>query len=863
MTIRLLNTGSNKGSVIEMDLSKNGPQWPASGQSDIERQCAEQCVSQESTATLGGEMMRKFWGVLETEPLLTETELMPPPSSPPSPTPCVSVHNFNTSLISSTKRLATLNMQSPDEEVDIPYTDSRPLSLRDDAHNFSVNTVDRAHKPSDVLGMPQSFPTRPTMWSPFDDVYSGRNFTGASQPSMGYQHNQGYFGDRGNHLDWGHGEGDSQTNCSMLQQNDLSQRGGAPFPVLHRTQDTRTVMPHATGGSRGHDAVVHGGISPWHELHHNSGDVLGTQQVDVWPMTYQPTIQGDISPAGLDPYIQGDKEKKGMGANPKQCIISGCTTYPHRLARHLEKYHQLSPDVARSMCNTNKVKCFNENRPRYPSGRLSQGYTMCKTCGISFKRVYKHKCVLASVDGQPFTNDDNTVLQQHESNDLSLSMTTAPSILGLPLETDGQKQGNNSTDEKSDIEADFTVGNISLDGASGGGDASGDYNPTNVLQKGVSNEEDEIPEESVGVRHDGSSEKYKVDVDVTRLLEKVRAWACSAEGGMLEQSTLNTYISGCGRCIEYLGGTVASIAKYRDIGAPGGFIDQSFAAHIKARTTRVVIYGMKKLMQYFTMNKNDVFDNEFAAQTACIIMRNLAHSLKKRIALEINRHKVVGQDVVDRLIPKLVDYDVSEHCAAAKKIFAKANRGERIKPSEFNHIKAYLITSLFRISGHRTGVITNCLISQYVAAKIMSNNTYQIAVTQHKTAIGGDALITLPKDLFAEIATYLDVQRNRVKDATYLFATRTGSCMESGNIITAMCKALGMKLTVNDIRHLFVTVFVEDKASDTEMNALAKSMHHSRQTQEKYYDLYNQRKNSVEVYNGMTRRLRKYKVCIY
>ena len=110
------------------------------------------------------------WGI-EPDPLLSKKTIGPPPQT------MVPVHDSNASLISSTKRLAALNVQDPYESLSKAGNATRHDSLAVDATTAALDAEHGVHNGSGVVTSQQPLPACPRTWSPLDDVYSAHDLS--------------------------------------------------------------------------------------------------------------------------------------------------------------------------------------------------------------------------------------------------------------------------------------------------------------------------------------------------------------------------------------------------------------------------------------------------------------------------------------------------------------------------------------------------------------------------------------------------------------------------------------------------------------------------------------------------------------
>lgn len=556
-------------------------------------------------------------------------------------------------------------------------------------------------------------------------------------------------------------------------------------------------------------------------------------------------------------YAMGNPSKATDGL--KSCPVPGCRQRVKNPGRHIEQYHRMSKEASRLYRNHVKVKALEQHRPRSTSGRLVETYKPCPICGEPFKRVMDHIRRMHKQEqgsnGDADGDSDGVVLARGEIEE--------------PEGTGGELEAAAETDTE-------TMG-VSRVSEEGGGDWHQEqsenfgqecdepetgYAPHMPSEEEPTPQEDDNASQRDGIVH-SKKIKYKVDQEVLSLLAKFKAWVAAPIGTSLSSTTIGTYVPGCGRCIEFLGGTIKSIRNYERIGKPGGLMDQMKNNKKMARTTRTMLYGMLKLMEYLMMSNHPVFTPNEAA-TAYHTMQNFAISLRKPVQEEKEDRKIKGQQQVEELIPIIANYEATEHYKKVKSIFDKASRGKHVSKADLLDMRAYLITQLLAKNGHRTGVIANCLMSHYREA-VLIGTCYQISVRRHKTSTGGPAILTVPKDMWKELTVYISQRRKYVGGGEhdgYLFPTTPGTKMQSTSIIGSLKRALKKKTTVNTIRALHVVIADEQRATPQQMTALAKQMCHSTKVQEAYYSVGSAQRNAAAATDDMTSRLNQYKACI-
>lgn len=586
-----------------------------------------------------------------------------------------------------------------------------------------------------------------------------------------------------------------------------------------------------------------GGNNEWHQFqqpmrnvqddYKSSGDNYARQSTPL-----QPNIDANV-------YAMGKCSKRQDGRKP--CPLPGCNTYTYNPSQHLHQEHKIEKDIARVLCNQNKVIVRQQHRPRNPSGRLVPKYSKCPTCGLFYTRLDKHmnthktkeafghleglQAPSGHVDasGQVLTYNDTEAAADHLQMPTNTCMEY---IVGRRMPPPTEQKDANGVD-------------------------SGESDENCDLHLSSSGEEDEL----IG-QVKSSKIKYTVDIGVHQLLTKLKNWLSAPCGGSLSPQTVAAYVSCCGRCIQHLGGTIESIKNYETIGEEGGFMKHMTNEKRSSRTIRVHIYGMLKLVQYLKMKRHPVLtDGE--ADRAHQTLQNYASSLKKEVKLELEERKRVSAEQVDAVLPKLARYTSMPHYEKAKSACAQTASAKDVTEAQYQDIKAHLITMLLKQNGHRTGVITNCLMSEYRSATKMGTS-YQISVSRHKTAIAGASILTITNDVWTDLVTYAFWRSQRVSDQTYLFPTRNGTPMQSNNIIRCLHIALGIKTTVNTIRQLHVTLMYDEGASDEKKDCAAGQMGHTVKTQKTYYEVVSRKKKSAQATIDMAARLDRYaeQVCI-
>ena len=562
----------------------------------------------------------------------------------------------------------------------------------------------------------------------------------------------------------------------------------------------------------------------------------------------------------IETHPQDCREARGVSFEKtadgyRLCPVPGCNRKVKKPGKHLEQFHKLGKQGSRVYLNDMKVKARDRYRPRSRAGRLVEQYKQCPICGFFVTRVpdhinRKHKNVLGSsgaADGgsQAQPDRDMSVLARKQ---IHVVDNQQGNCSGKDLQAAAEK-GTGAGDQSDNVGQEFDETNV-------------DYTLHMPNDEADTLHIDENASDTVCDVH--SKTKYKVDKEVHSLLGVFKDWLSAPVGTSLASTTITNYVPACGKFIEYLGGTIESIRNYQKIGLPGGYIEEiTKSKKKKARSVQKSLYGLARLMEYLQWCKHPVFTSQ-EASVAHHTVKNYAASLRKPVQYEKEERKLRAQEEVEALTPILANYHSTEHYQKAKDIFAKATRENSATNDELLDMRAYLITQLLKKNGHRTGVITNCLMSEY-RKPTRVGATYQITVTKHKTGGGGGALLVLSMDLWKELNLYVSLQLASLgyeNDDSYLFPTLKGTKMQSNNIIKSISRALNHKTSVNTIRQMHVVVADDSGASPQQMSSLAKHMCHSTKVQGEYYDVPNRQRIAERVSGEMDARLMKYKACI-
>jgi integrase len=515
------------------------------------------------------------------------------------------------------------------------------------------------------------------------------------------------------------------------------------------------------------------------------------------------------------------KFKMSVGDSERDCPIVNCNSSANSIQKHLKQVHHMKPEAASHLVNVLKAQTRNEKRDRRPSGRLVDKYVKCPNCERWITRLDRHslKCL---------GNEEEKSLNLHLSSSSEDTLSS-----DWDVEIDEQAHVTIKTEDP-DEDKDLSL----------------------LMPPLSSGDEEEISE----CNSDSTSMDFNVDKETSVLLNnEFHPWIMSPSGGKLSKGTSTCYVNGCHRAIAWLGGSITSIGEYEKLGLPSGLMEIMENDRKSAMTIRVMIYGVLKLVEFLQVTKNKVFSTE-QATTALATLKNYSKSLSRDVRCQRQRKKRSAQDEVDILLPRMAHYVSSKHYHEAKSIIARADEGLPVSSAGFRHLKSYIITQLMLASGHRVGVVTNCLMSEYKGAKKQCKSRI-ITVENHKTAYSGEARFVVSTELWKELATYATLLSDRFEAGKYLFPSLSGGMMQSNNVNRCLTTALNIKTTASLLRKSIVVLHKETGASKDQMADLAVGMCHKTVTQEEYYDVSRKDKMSLTVSEGLIGRLQTYKVC--
>ena len=501
--------------------------------------------------------------------------------------------------------------------------------------------------------------------------------------------------------------------------------------------------------------------------------------------------------------------RKAVVKRPIQkCPIPDCNRQSKRPSRHLQQFHKMSPKSSSLIVNL--LKAYNRNRehrPTMPSGRKSDCYKQCSVCQKFVTRLDKHH--------DRFHNTSTA------APPTAISWGTgSPTTTNVAMKMD--------CDERDDKEM-VSEGNTSSD------------------------EDEEIDEEDSDYTED--LEELQVDDAVTAMLSEFKKWLGAPCGGKMSERSIELYVHGCCRAIASLGGCVEDIKNYEQIGRPGGLMEQMENANRKATTIRVALYGMQKFVEFLQATKRELFSAE-ESRAAVVTLKNYGSSLKRDVCLQRQQKRRASQNEVEAALPRMSVYTKTHHYQRAKEILSS---GAPLTYREFMHLKEYIIAQLILNNGPRTGVILNCLLSEYHDAKEVDGQ-HVINVTSHKTACNGEARIGVNADLWEELKMYVSLRSKTIDDQKYLFPTRNGCMMQSNHVSRCLNRALDLKTNTTTMRKATVVLHMETDATDKDMSNLATLMCHKSSTQKSYYDVRCKDKVASMASRDISARLESYKV---
>ena len=515
------------------------------------------------------------------------------------------------------------------------------------------------------------------------------------------------------------------------------------------------------------------------------------------------TMKSSGAQKNVDTKLKGKIPVRG-------CPLPDCTKCTKRPSRHLKQFHKMSQNAATLIVNLLKAHNRNEDRQRKASGRRLDSYKRCAICSKFVTRLDKHYDRAHNMATLP-TGDSE--------EDQSAAMSDEGEEGGDEVVKDSKSE--DSEDVEDEDEGDD--GNTSRD-----------------------DDED----------YKDNSEDFKINEDASVMLDEFGKWLRTASGGKLSDITNGGYVNGCRRAIASLGGAIDDIKNYDRIGLPGGLMETLETANKSAMTIRVVLYGMQKLIEFLQATKRGIFNAEEATR-ATTTLKNYGKSLRKEVGIQRQRKKRASQEQVERTLPRMSTYSSTYHYQEARNILQHARGG--VGFTQFMHVKQYIITRLILANGHRSGVVTNALMSEYEVAKRVGTS-YIINVATHKTACGGEARLAVPIDLWDELAVYVSLRLQRIENRKYLFPTSTGEMMQSNHVSRCLHQALDLATCASTIRKATVVLHRETKATEEEMYDLATQMCHQTSTQRSYYDVRNRDKSAAKVSQGIVARLEKYNV---
>ena len=225
--------------------------------------------------------------------------------------------------------------------------------------------------------------------------------------------------------------------------------------------------------------------------------------------------------------------------------------------------------------------------------------------------------------------------------------------------------------------------------------------------------------------------------------------------------------------------------------------------------------------------------------------------LHKQKTKETNFEMLITPDQVEL-------YHSHEHAKKAIALFKELNSNSALPITQTSYccMRDHLYIVIAFGNAHRSGVVANMKMNEYLKAKKLTDDLWEISVWDHKTVeVYGPAKVTLLNYQFDWLKIFVNSARSKlVVQDDNLFLSWSGKRMASGDISARLhhlwCKAgiigknIQRRLCFNDVRRTASTLVRESNSNFTQ--EVADTMMHSSKTAEEHYYI-RQKEKSVKV----------------
>ena len=227
-----------------------------------------------------------------------------------------------------------------------------------------------------------------------------------------------------------------------------------------------------------------------------------------------------------------------------------------------------------------------------------------------------------------------------------------------------------------------------------------------------------------------------------------------------------------------------------------------------------------------------------------------------------------NEDLQKLVTPEMVSqFENSESARTAVAYIGQLSGAHSIQVNQsmYTLIRNFILTEMTIANAHRSGVLANMTMDEFLKAKKTSQESMLIKVKDHKTAdTHGPAHVVLSPTLFSYLKVYVNEVRSLVqKDSdtsSSVFLSWNGVKLQSGQISTAIDAAwqkAGME------GHVCSTIFRKSTVTKVHEDHkdlrgdLADLMGHKTSTAERFYRLREKEEACIEAANNLTSIMRE------
>ena len=290
-----------------------------------------------------------------------------------------------------------------------------------------------------------------------------------------------------------------------------------------------------------------------------------------------------------------------------------------------------------------------------------------------------------------------------------------------------------------------------------------------------------------------------------KVISNFYEWLQTIDGGLKAHKTAVLYRKSSKMILSNLGG-LKSLKRYGDLGRDGGYFEGLIEKGVAPGTVKAFLMGMQA---FASCHGWGVIPNMTPADaTAMKLTAQRWHASTSKVGAGRRQDVKASETLILQDIEPKINAALEEGVTTANAIKILADPiMDGFTNAEFLLTRNYLILYILNMTGHRTGIILNALISEYHALALNQDGSVTMFVTNHKTyAEYGAMPIKLGGDLRMYVNHYLARRGAICKDDTYLFCKVGGTQLVSVDVCRALQDMASIpQLTPTRLRKLRAT----------------------------------------------------------